>query len=100
MMCSYTAINGSASCENAHLLSTWARGSLGFKGNVVTDCGALKMISEPKDKTASSAAALNAGTDLNCGAVFDDGLGAAIDSGATTEAKLNASVELSMGAPH
>ena len=97
MMCSYTAINGSASCENAHLLSTWARGSLGFKGNVVTDCGALKMISEPKDKTASSAAALNAGTDLNCGAVFDGGLGAAIDSGATTEAKLNASVELSMG---
>ena len=97
MMCSYTAINGSASCENGHLLNTWARGSLGFKGNVVTDCGALMMSSEPRNYTPSSAAALNAGTDLNCGAVFDGGLGAAIDSGATTEAKLDASLERSMG---
>lgn len=71
MMCSYTAINGTASCENAKLLTTWARDSLNFEGNVVTDCGALKMPSEPKDTTVSSAAALNAGTDLNCGAVYD-----------------------------
>jgi beta-glucosidase len=93
----YSAINGSASCENGHLLNTWARGSLGFQGNVVTDCRALNMPSEPKNATVSSAAALNAGTDLNCGSVFDAGLGAAIDSGATTEAKLDTSIELSMG---
>lgn len=97
MMCSYSAINGSAACENGHLLTTWARGSMGFKGNVVTDCGALKMPSEPHNVTVSSAAALNAGTDLNCGPVFDGGLGPAIDAGTTTEALLDASIERSMG---
>jgi beta-glucosidase len=64
MMCSYTAINGTASCENGHLLNTWARGAVGFNGNVVTDCGGLKMSSEPKDAVVSSADALNAGTGL------------------------------------
>ena len=54
MMCSYAAINGTASCENPHLLATWARGSLGFEGNVVSDCGALKMPSEPADKVFSN----------------------------------------------
>jgi beta-glucosidase-like glycosyl hydrolase len=55
------------------------------------------MISEPTNATASSAAALNAGTDLNCGAEFDTGLGAAIYSGVTTQAKLDTSIERSMG---
>lgn len=35
MMCSYSAINGTASCENPALLTTWARQSQGFEGNVV-----------------------------------------------------------------
>ena len=55
------------------------------------------MPSEPVNATISAAAALNAGTDLNCGSVFDAGLGAAIDSGATTQAKLDTSIERSMG---
>jgi beta-glucosidase len=62
MMCSYTAINGSASCENGALLQTWARDTMHFEGNVVTDCGALKMPSEPSDRAVSAAAAINAGT--------------------------------------
>ena len=70
MMCSYSAINGSASCENNVLLTTWARESVGFEGNVVTDCGALGMSSEPQDKVVSAADALNAGTDLNCGSTY------------------------------
>ena len=64
-MCSYSAINGSAACENSHLLKTWARKSVGFEGNAVTDCGALKMSFEPKDEVESSAAALNAGTGID-----------------------------------
>ena len=64
MMCSYSAINGSASCENAALLKTWARDTLHFEGNVVTDCGALQMTSEPSDPADSAAAALNAGTGI------------------------------------
>lgn len=66
---SYSAINGTASCENEKLLNSWARGSAKFQGNVVTDCGALKMSSEPKDLVVSAANALNSGTDLNCGSV-------------------------------
>jgi beta-D-xylosidase 4 len=36
-------------------------------------------------------------TDLNCGEVYDQGLGKAISQGKTTEALLDASIELSMG---
>ena len=97
MMCSYTAINGSAACENGHLLTTWARGSQGFQGNVITDCGALKMPSEPKDHVVSAAAALNAGTDVDCGAVFSTSLLAALASNQTAVELLDASVERSFG---
>jgi beta-glucosidase-like glycosyl hydrolase len=95
MMCSYSAINGTASCENAKLLSTWARGSQGFEGNVVTDCGALSMASEPNNTAVSAADALNAGTDLNCGKVYAHGVANAISQGLTSSARLNATVERS-----
>jgi beta-D-xylosidase 4 len=95
MMCSYSAINGSASCENVKLLTTWARGAQSFQGNIVTDCGALAMASEPADATMSAAAALNAGTDLNCGSVFAHHLSDAIAAGETTQALLDASLHRS-----
>eukprot|EP00041_Stephanoeca_diplocostata_P002461 m.26785 g.26785 ORF g.26785 m.26785 type:complete len:826 (+) comp13381_c0_seq2:48-2525(+) len=97
MMCSYSAINGTASCENPKLLTKWARESQGFQGNVVTDCGALSMSSEPSDVSKSSADALNAGTDLNCGSTYEHGLQNAVSSGQTTMAAIDASVTLSMG---
>ena len=34
--CKDAAVNGTASCENGKLLQTWARGSVGFEGNVVS----------------------------------------------------------------
>lgn len=92
-MCSYSAINGTSSCENPHLLTNWARRSQGFEGNVVTDCGALAESSEPKDVATSAADGLNAGTDLNCGHVFDHGVAPAISRGLTTSATLNQTVE-------
>jgi beta-glucosidase-like glycosyl hydrolase len=95
MMCSYAAVNGTPSCENGKLLQTWARESAGFAGNVVSDCGALKMPSDPKDPIVSSADALNAGLDLDCGTVFDKGLAAAIAKKLTTEDKLDESIERS-----
>ena len=96
MMCSYAAINGSASCENGALLTTWARKSTGFVGNVVTDCGALAMSSEPADPAISAAAALNAGTDLNCGKTFEKGLANAIASNYTTIGQLDISLQRSI----
>ena len=92
MMCSYAAINGTESCENGALLTTWARHSQGFEGNIVTDCGAEVESSEPKNRNLSAADALNAGTDLNCGSVYDNNLKSAISLGLTTEAALDASL--------
>lgn len=96
MMCSYAGINGTASCENSHLLQTWARKSQGFAGNVVTDCGALKMPDEPADKVVSAAAALNAGADLDCGEVYSTSLMAAIAQNLTTEALVDTALERSV----
>ena len=95
-MCSYSAINGTASCENEHLLTHWARTATGFQGNVVTDCRALSMSSEPATPEQSAADALNAGTDLNCGTIFTQGLPTALRLNLTTAAKLDASLERSI----
>ena len=62
----------------------------------MTDCGALKMPDEPT-AVLSAAAALNAGSDLNCGEVFSTGLLTAIGQNLTTEARVDAAVERSVG---
>ena len=59
----------------------------------MTDCGALAESSEPTDATTSAADGLNAGTDLNCGHVFDHGVASAISRGLTTPAALNQTIE-------
>ncbi len=41
VMCSYNAVNGVPSCANEPLLRGKLRGSWGFGGYVVTDCGAV-----------------------------------------------------------
>eukprot|EP00937_MAST-01D_sp_MAST-1D-sp2_P007480 g7480.t1 len=98
-MCSYTALNGTAICESALWLTRWARNKTGFAGNVVTDCGALNMPGPEarSDVAHNAAAALNAGTDLNCGQPWAyKNLGDAIDKGLTSEAALDASVARSL----
>jgi beta-glucosidase len=70
VMCAYNSINGQPACTNDVLLTEHLRGDWGFKGYVVSDCGALTDISEGHHyaKTGSEgfAAALKAGTDLDC----------------------------------
>src|SRR3984885_8098037 len=55
VMCAYNAVDGPPACANAMLLRDHLRDAWHFDGYVVSDCGAV------------SAAAIKAGTDLECG---------------------------------
>lgn len=76
VMCSYNSVDGVPACANQSLLHDLLRSQWGFKGHVVSDCGAVADFFEadahhfsasPQEAVASS---LKAGTDLICGA-FD-----------------------------
>jgi beta-glucosidase len=41
IMCAYNRVNGEPACANTHLLGDMLRGQWGFKGYVVSDCGAI-----------------------------------------------------------
>lgn len=71
IMSAYNAVNGVPSTANKWLLDTVLRNDWGFKGYVVSDCGAPKYLvqshkfSETKDQAAK--VAIEAGLDLECG---------------------------------
>ena len=44
VMCAYNSINGEPACANQFLLEDQLRGKWGFKGYVVSDCGAVRDI--------------------------------------------------------
>ncbi|MGA2276189.1 MAG: glycoside hydrolase family 3 C-terminal domain-containing protein [Terracidiphilus sp.] len=70
VMCAYNSVNGWPSCINTMLLKDHLRDAWGFKGFVVSDCGAIVDVNQGHKKTPnvthSSARALLAGTDLSC----------------------------------
>nr|WP_111982885.1 glycoside hydrolase family 3 C-terminal domain-containing protein [Dyella jiangningensis] len=75
IMCAYNAIHGVPACALPWLLGERLRGDWGFKGFVVTDCDAVDDMTKfhhyRTDNAGSSASALRAGTDLNCGVAYD-----------------------------
>jgi beta-glucosidase len=77
------------------LLVQTLRGKWGFKGHVVSDCGALSDIHNghklTKDAPESAALALKAGCDIACGATYDK-LGEALARGLITEADIDTSL--------
>ena len=96
MMCSYTSINGTAMCESEEWIEKWARRKHGFKGNVVTDCGALNE-GIPGSTVQNAAAGLNAGSDLNCGRPWAyKNLSEALEQSLVTESQLDATVARSL----
>jgi beta-glucosidase len=73
VMCVYNAVNGVPGCANTMLMEDHLRKAWGFKGYVVSDCGAAANIYRPDalayTKTAPEGVAVGfkAGMDLICG---------------------------------
>ena len=74
VMGAYNAVNGYPCCGSPELLQEYLREKWNFQGHVVSDCWAIKDFHENHHYTdtpaESSAAALKAGTDLNCGCTY------------------------------
>lgn len=92
VMCAYNAFRGEPCCSNNYLLDTLLRRQWGFKGFIVTDCGAVSNIYRAH-KTVStaeeaSAIAIKAGVDLECGSAFN-ALDKAVAKGLLQESDLD-----------
>ncbi len=71
VMCAYNSINGQPACVNQFLLDDTLRGAWGFKGYVVSDCGAIGDIFRGhhfvQSMAEAAALSLKRGTDNDCG---------------------------------
>ena len=97
VMCAYNRFDGEPCCGNQRLLTKILREEWGYDGIVVSDCWALNDFFLPgfhethKDGVETSAAAVMAGTDLECGPVFSN-LVDAVKSGQIDESKIDESL--------
>ncbi len=70
-MCAYNAIDGAPACASAMLLRDHLRNAWRFDGYVVSDCAAVADVNTghhyANDMAHAAAAAVKAGTDLECG---------------------------------
>ena len=92
VMCAYNALHGTPVCADKDLLTTTLRDDWGFKGYVVSDCDAIDDMTEfhhyKPDDAQSSAAAIEAGTDLDCGSAYAS-LGEAVQQGYVKQSVLD-----------
>jgi beta-glucosidase len=95
VMCAYNRVDGSPACASPMLLEDILRKEWGFDGYVVSDCGAIGDIylnhKTAPNGPAGVAAAIKAGTDLNCGVEYTNIL-PAVRGGLLSEADLNRSL--------
>ncbi len=95
LMCAYNRIDHKAACGSDMLLTDILRDSWGFKGYVVSDCGAISDIWERHHvvATVAEAAALGvkSGDDLSCGDEYRH-LVDAVHRGLITESAVDTSV--------
>jgi len=89
VMSAYNRVNGVPNSINKMLLTDILRKEWGFKGHVVTDCGALddvfsthKSLPGPVE---TAAAAIKAGVDLDCSTVLQEDAIEAVKQGLLTE---------------
>lgn len=70
VMCAYNSLNGAPACANDMLLQKHLRTDWGFKGYVVSDCGAVQDVWDghhyANSMPAAQADSFKAGTDLVC----------------------------------
>jgi beta-glucosidase len=95
VMCAYNRVNGQPCCASPLLLQDVLRREFGFRGHVVSDCGALRDFvtghGTAADDLAAAVAALKAGVNLECGDVFRH-LPEAVRLGQVTEAEIDAAL--------
>ncbi len=96
VMCAYNRYNGAACCGSNYLLNKIIREDWGFKGYIVSDCGAIydiyyhhKIVKKPEE---AAALAVKSGCDLNCGETYNH-LKQAIDNGLLTEKEIDVAVK-------
>jgi len=94
VMGAYNRFRDYPCCANPILYGI-LRNEWGFKGYVVSDCGAIsdfyRFTGYAKDATEAAAQAVKAGTDLECGSDYKN-LKAAVDKGLLTESDINKAV--------
>ena len=103
VMGAYNALNGVPACANDWLMSKILRDEWGFKGYVVSDCGAISdIVHKHKYKTdpeEAVAAAAKAGCDLECETceteqfLYDKYLPGAVKKGLISEAQIDENVK-------
>lgn len=97
VMCAYQRVDGDPCCGSNRLLQQILRDEWGFKGLVVSDCGAISDFWRPgahgvsADAAAASAKAVISGTDVECGGEYRH-LPDAVKAGQITEEQINKSV--------
>ncbi|OHX66619.1 glycoside hydrolase family 3 C-terminal domain-containing protein [Flammeovirga pacifica] len=89
VMGAYNRVFGDPACGSDILLKDILRKEWGFDGHVVSDCGAIEdFYAHHKvypSGVEATAAAIKAGTDLNCGKVYKGNIVAAVQQGLITE---------------
>jgi len=97
VMCAYQRFEGEPCCGSNQLLHDILRNEWGFKGLVVSDCGAItdfwgeKRHGVSPDAPAASAKAVKSGTDVECGKNYQS-LAEAVRRGDIREEELNVSL--------
>lgn len=103
VMCAYNRFNDQPCCGNKYL-ENLLRNDWGFKGYIVSDCGAIKTFYQKghhevvENGAQAAAMALTAGTDLNCGDTYKNFLKEAVTKGYVSEKEIDVSVERLMEA--
>ncbi len=96
VMCAYNRLNDKPCCGSKSLLNDLLREDWGFKGHVVSDCGAINDIKSNHNFTISDeesvAYAIKGGVDLNCGSLYNL-IPKAIEKGYLTEKDLDKSLK-------
>ena len=98
VMCAYNRFEGEPCCGSNRLLMQILRDEWGYKGNVVSDCGAISDFYRPEthgthpDKEHASAGAVLSGTDLECGGEYGS-LADAVKAGLIDEKLIDVSLK-------
>ncbi len=96
VMCAYNRYLGEPCCGSIPLQEELLRGELGFRGYIVSDCGAIgdfhsgHNVVDSREEAASKG--VLSGTDLNCGSQYK-GLVKAVEQGLIAETDIDVSVQ-------